>query len=476
MLDNLSVRTKFLAAAAVPANVLVVLATIAVGVAGDPLLAVIAGVGAVATLFVAHHIGSTLTARLSVLSADLATTDLDEDPPPDAAHASDEIGDLERAVHRLQRRAGEHRADARQASSRFVRSLIRNLSERNHVLLDRQIEHIDWLEATEEDPDRLEALFELDHLAIRMRRICESMMVVAGTDSIHDRVDPAPATDVIRVAIGENADYRKIQVQSLDDAMIDPGAACELTHVVSELLANATRFSPQGEPVELYATLLDDGSYRVTIIDQGSGMDDDRLAKANAVLSDPPDLDADLDDEIGLHVTGRLARQLGAIVTLSRTAGSGVTAEVVLPSNLVGAAPDPTTSGGSGAPRPQRPEPIGQWVPPTVDPEVPGALRPRVGATVESGVSADVAGTGPQPARDEAGETWQAAVPTARAAADQLGLKRRERRESSASTTTPGGPPARSSTRKPDEVRSMITKYRDGLRGGQDTRDRASDR
>ncbi len=119
-----------------------------------------------------------------------------------------------------------------------------NLARRNQTLLDRQIEFIDQLEANEEDPDQLENLFKLDHLATRMRRNAESLLVLAGAEPPRRRARPVALADVVRVAIGEVEDFTRINLLSLDEATVGGNAAVDLAHLLSELMENATQFSP----------------------------------------------------------------------------------------------------------------------------------------------------------------------------------------------------------------------------------------
>ena len=134
-----------------------------------------------------------------------------------------------------------------------------NLARRNQTLLDRQIEFIDQLEANEEDPDQLDNLFKLDHLATRMRRNAESLLVLAGAEPPRRRGRPVALADVVRVAIGEVEDFARISLLALDDVTVGGNVAVDLAHLLSELMENATHFSPPDTTVEIVGHRSDDG-------------------------------------------------------------------------------------------------------------------------------------------------------------------------------------------------------------------------
>ncbi len=528
MFDNLSVRNKFLAVAAVPANVLVVVAVWAAAVVQEPAMAAVAALGAVVTLVVAQRFGTSAGDRISAISEKMDEFDMATGVEPGGDDAGDEVGDVDRALTKLTKRIKEESDQRRTSANERLGSMMRDFSDRNHRLIDSQLDHIDWLEATEEDSDRLEHLFELDHLANRMRRNGDSIMVLAGVET-HRRTEPAPVTDVLRVAMGYNTRYRDISLRTVDEVLIDAGAAWEATHLLSELLENATQFSPDDTLVEIHATHLDDGSYRVTIIDHGYGMSDQQLAAASSIISNPPDLDLTDANSIGLQVAGRLAAKLSATVELSQTAGSGVTVEILLPVDVVvGEVESPTgTTEPSGSPAPADRDStsgtsgkLGEWVAPSVE-RAKAPLLPRNepaqaeeaspagdrAKTLDEALGADAdfdagvenllvadepeADGGPAdrtsaanavpdalrapadrdeisalrpPENDTDDDSWVAPEVVGRAEAEELGLTRRKR-GSGPRIAGPGGSPVRASTRKPEEVRSMISQYRDGLKG-----------
>jgi anti-sigma regulatory factor (Ser/Thr protein kinase) len=209
-----------------------------------------------------------------------------------------------------------------------------NLARRNQTLLDRQIEFIDQLEANEEDPDQLDNLFKLDHLATRMRRNAESLLVLAGAEPPRRRGRPVALADVVRVAIGEVEDFARIQLLALDDATVGGNVAVDLAHLLSELMENATHFSPPDTMVEIVGHRSDSG-YIISVSDQGIGMSAEQLSEANHQLARPPLVGLALSRSLGFIVIGRLAQRFEISVKLTASPSGGVTALVTLPSDLV---------------------------------------------------------------------------------------------------------------------------------------------
>ena len=209
-----------------------------------------------------------------------------------------------------------------------------NLARRNQTLLDRQIEFIDQLEANEEDPDQLDNLFKLDHLATRMRRNAESLLVLAGAEPPRRRGRPVALADVVRVAIGEVEDFARISLLALDDVTVGGNVAVDLAHLLSELMENATHFSPPDTTVEIVGHRSEDG-YTLSVSDQGIGMSADQLAEANTQLARPPLVGLALSRSLGFIVIGRLASRFGVAVKLTSSPSGGVTALVTLPPELV---------------------------------------------------------------------------------------------------------------------------------------------
>ncbi|HET6954464.1 MAG TPA: ATP-binding protein, partial [Acidimicrobiales bacterium] len=214
--------------------------------------------------------------------------------------------------------------------------LLVNLARRNHSLLDRQLEVIADLELRERQPDVLEELFRLDHLATRIRRNAESLLVLSGDDPARRWGNPVPLSDVIRAAAAEVEDYPRVEVLVNDHVQVAGRAVADLAHLLAELIENATTFSPPGSTVRVRSQLssVDPSKTVVSIEDQGIGMSDDELAPANRVLADAPEVDLGQSRTLGFHVVARLAQRYGFVVRLAATPGGGVTALVTLPRDL----------------------------------------------------------------------------------------------------------------------------------------------
>lgn len=250
-------------------------------------------------------------------------------------HTKDEIGQLADAFNSIQQVTVEVAEEQAQLLRKGIGDIFINLARRNQTLLDRQIEFIDQLEANEEDPDQLDNLFKLDHLATRMRRNAESLLVLAGAEPPRRRGRPVALADVVRVAIGEVEDFARIQLLALDEATVGGNVAVDLAHLLSELMENATHFSPPDTMVEIVGHRSDDGSYILSVSDQGIGMSADQLAEANVQLARPPLVGLALSRSLGFIVIGRLAQRFDISVKLTASPSGGVTALVTLPTELV---------------------------------------------------------------------------------------------------------------------------------------------
>jgi signal transduction histidine kinase len=258
---------------------------------------------------------------------------------PIGMRRNDEIGHLADAFDAIQRVTVEVAEEQANLLRKGIGDIFVNLARRNQTLLDRQIEFIDQLESAEEDPDVLENLFKLDHLATRMRRNAESLLVLAGVETGHRRSRPVPLADVVRVAIGEVEDFARLALLSLDDATVSGTAAMDVAHLLSELMENATSFSPPETNVEILGHRSKDGGYVISISDQGIGMSEEQFAEANRLLADPPLVGLTLSRSLGFTVVGRLAARLDVTVRLTASPTGGVTALVTLPETILQTAP-----------------------------------------------------------------------------------------------------------------------------------------
>lgn len=211
-----------------------------------------------------------------------------------------------------------------------------NVARRDQVLLSRQLSFLDELERSEEDPNTLANLFRLDHLATRMRRNAESLLVLAGIESGRRVRDPMPMSDVIRTAASEIEQYDRIQLEIQTDPRILAHNALLAAHLLAELLENATIFSDPGTPVSVSES-EDDRWVTIVIRDHGLGMTQDEIDTANEKASTYATGEIAGESRLGLYVVGRLAYRLGAVVrftNISENGKSGIEARVKMPRAL----------------------------------------------------------------------------------------------------------------------------------------------
>jgi signal transduction histidine kinase len=264
----------------------------------------------------------------------------------------DEIGQLASAFNSIQEVTKSVAGEQATLLRKGIGDIFVNLARRNQTLLDRQIEFIDQLESREEDPDQLENLFKLDHLATRMRRNAESLLVLAGAEPPRRRGRPVDMADVVRVAIGEVEHFARITLLALDEATVSATVAVDLAHLLSELMENATQFSPPESHVEIVGHKTRDGNYVLSVSDQGIGMSAEQLADANRLMANPPVVGLALSRSLGFIVIGRLAARFGIVVRLTASPSGGVSALVSLPNAVIDvqAPPEPVTPTAFEAP------------------------------------------------------------------------------------------------------------------------------
>ncbi len=246
--------------------------------------------------------------------------------------SADEIGRLAEAFNAVNAAtlaiAGEQAALRGSISEMFV-----NVARRDQVLLNRQLASIDEMERTQDDPDTLMRLFALDHLATRMRRNSESLLVLAGIDSGRRMRRPMPLSDVIRTASSEIELYERVELTLDADPSMVGHSALTAGHLFAELLENATVFSDPDSKVEV-RTFEKDGSLVVEIIDHGIGMTPEELRQASARVVSSAASEILGAQRLGLFVVGRIARRIGARVELQSEEGKGTTATIILPRSL----------------------------------------------------------------------------------------------------------------------------------------------
>jgi signal transduction histidine kinase len=217
---------------------------------------------------------------------------------------------------------------------RNLADALTNLGRRNQALLGRQLDFISSLEQRETDPAFLEHLFKLDHLASRMRRNAESLLILTGSETPRRRRKPAPLSEVVRAAMSEVEDFERVRLGHLGDATVTGPVVIDLVHMLAELIENALRFSPPDTTVEIDGRSLGQGGYQLAVIDHGVGMADVEIVAANQRLAGLDEVDGMPTRYLGQYVIAKLAAKTGAQVRLQPTAGGrGVTAVVSLPAS-----------------------------------------------------------------------------------------------------------------------------------------------
>ena len=246
----------------------------------------------------------------------------------------DEIGQVAQAFNVVHREAV--RIAAEQAALRTsVSAMFLNLARRSQSLVDRMIGELDQIERGEEDPKRLAKLFELDHLATRMRRNDENLLVLAGADSSAPRREDALLVDALRAAQSEVELYNRIEFGTVDtDISITALAVNDVVRLIAELLDNATRFSPPNSVVVADGRRIRDYVV-IQVEDRGLGMSEEQMEALNRRLAEPPNVDVAAFRLMGLAVTGRLASRYGIRVELRANIEGGTVAQVILPNTIV---------------------------------------------------------------------------------------------------------------------------------------------
>jgi signal transduction histidine kinase len=262
--------------------------------------------------------------------------------------STDEIGEVARAFDQVHREA--LRLAATEAALRGnVNAMFVNLSRRSQSLVERQIRLIDDLEQGEQDPERLASLFNMDHLATRMRRNSENLLVLAGHDVSRRWNQPVPLVDVVRAALSEIEQYERVTLNVQPGISVRGQSVSDVVHLTAELVENATSFSPAETPVTIAGHLLSSGGVLLEVTDQGVGMGAEEMAHANWRLDNPPAVDVAVSRRMGLFVVARLAARHGVRVRLRPAAAGGLTALVWLPDEVV------THDGAGATPGMQRP-------------------------------------------------------------------------------------------------------------------------
>ncbi|RST00667.1 sensor histidine kinase, partial [Streptomyces sp. WAC07149] len=266
-----------------------------------------------------------------------------ETEAPRLEFEKDEVGQVGLALNSLQRAAVE--AAVKQAElRRGVSEVFVNLARRNQVLLHRQLTLLDTMERRTEDTEELADLFRLDHMTTRMRRHAEGLVILSGAAPSRQWRKPVQLMDVVRAAVAEVEDYERIEVRRLPRIGIEGPAVADVTHLVAELLENATVFSPPHTAVQVHGERVANG-FTLEIHDRGLGMNPEALLDANLRLAETPEFELSDTDRLGLFVVSRLARRQNVKVVLQPSPYGGTTAVVFLPAELLTEAPDTNGTG-----------------------------------------------------------------------------------------------------------------------------------
>ncbi|MGA8116418.1 MAG: ATP-binding protein, partial [Actinocatenispora sp.] len=258
---------------------------------------------------------------------------------PDREYGTDEVGQAGQAFAVLRRTVV--RSTVEQAEFHAGgRDVVLNLARRNQALLHRQLELLDMMERRVEDPDELDRLFQIDHLATRMRRHAEDLIILSGARPGRRWRRPLPLVDVIRGAVEEVEGYVRVALDPVPAAGLVGPAAADVMHLLAELIENAVSYSPSHTTARISVEVVARG-VAIEIEDRGPGMAPGMLAAANAGLQDPPEFPPSHDSaRLGLFVVGRLAHRHDITVHLRTSPYGGVTAIVLIPDALVEPADD----------------------------------------------------------------------------------------------------------------------------------------
>jgi signal transduction histidine kinase len=291
---------------------------------------------------------------------------------PVSTKGSDEVADLAYAFNSMQGTLVDVAQQQVEVLRRGVSDIFITMARRNRSLIDRQLAMLDEFEAEVDDPKVLANYYQLDHLSTRMRRNSESLLVLANADPKQRRVKATEIDDVVRASIGEVEDYRRVEIETLEHLQVRGNVVADISHILAELIDNATAFSPPDSSVRVGGRRAGD-SYMLRIVDNGVGIGANRMKDFNELLIDPPIVGLSVESTLGMSVVSLLANKHSIGVNLS-AGNPGLTVDVTLPSSLFGPIEVPTTGQArivsvDEAPRSAPPEPdevLVDWQP-TVD-------------------------------------------------------------------------------------------------------------
>jgi signal transduction histidine kinase len=265
---------------------------------------------------------------------------------PIDVQSSDEIGRVARALDRVHNEAVRLAGEEAQLRGDSVSAIYAGFFRRSHSLLERLLGLIDSLELGEDDPERLATLFEVDHLATRLRRNSDTTHVLAGRERAHHQTEPVILVDVLRAAVSEIEQYDRVALDAQPGISVSGSAATDTAHLLAELLDNATTFSPETAQVVMSGRTVRGGGLLINVADSGTGMPEEQLRQLNRQLARPDVADATVSPQLGLFAVAQLAARHGITVALAPSPGGGTTAEVHLPPSLI--SPDARNGGWPG--------------------------------------------------------------------------------------------------------------------------------
>ncbi|MDQ0937442.1 sensor histidine kinase [Streptomyces turgidiscabies] len=255
-------------------------------------------------------------------------------PPLDYGH--DELGQVAQAFNTAQRTA-VHTAVELADTRRGFQKIILGIARQSQNLINLQLTKLDALERAHQDPEILKGLYELDSTASQLRRYEENLVIISGERPGRSWAEPVALIDILRSAVGEVAEYQRVEVQTEEDVYLAPPAVADVIHLLAELIDNATAYSPAPSPVGVRTAMVAKG-LAIEIEDRGLGMSEEDYASFNENLAQSPKFDvvALADDlRLGMFVIARLAVRHGIQVTLRSSPYGGTTAIVLIPHEVV---------------------------------------------------------------------------------------------------------------------------------------------
>ncbi|MFE9022877.1 nitrate- and nitrite sensing domain-containing protein [Streptomyces sp. NPDC007808] len=375
-------------------------------------------------------------------------------PPLDYGH--DELGQVAEAFNTAQRTA-VHTAVELADTRRGFQKIILGIARQSQNLVNLQLTKLDALERVHQDPEVLKGLYELDSTASQLRRYEENLVIISGERPGRSWSEPVALIDILRSAVGEVAEYQRVEVDTEEEVHLAPPAVADVIHLLAELIENATLYSPAPAPVGVRAAMVAKG-LAVEVEDRGLGMSEEDYESFNAQLAEPPQFDvvALADDlRLGMFVIGRLAHRHGITVTLRSSPYGGTTAIVLIPHDIVVRdmpAPDHDEAEHAGAAEPEEPvresRPV---VPARTGPEPTAAPAARLGGPTplprrvpQTSLAAELREEAPLAEADDGADDFTAERAASSLACFQRGTLRARDESGDGDTEAPDAPEAAS--------------------------------